>query len=256
MSKINFVIGLTDVEDYDGFVYDTTLNENQPNNVRYNIQRADTSIEKDKITWSLDLSLAATTNMLKVWEHIIRRPHLSLIDINLGPSLLLPTHKDYELSVNFLNLIPILPDYKISLTDTDYAKFTEYENFGDMYIDLSMLYDANTINWKNSLQSAYGRRVIDDLEERVSVNVVPRFVFSFTLKQRPFFNKEERSVDFSNWLTDNTELLAKKGYAIDEPYCNIGRLCIGKLIGDPWEEYQKLQKYSRICRTSMVTVEE
>jgi hypothetical protein len=58
------------------------------------------------------------------------------------------------------------------------------------------------------------------------------------------------------WINENKDALAEKGYTLDMPYCSIGRLCLGKLIGDPWEEYQKLQKYSRVCRTSIVTVEE
>jgi hypothetical protein len=256
MTKINFVVGLTDVEDYDGFVYDNLPNEAQLDKIRYNIQRADTSIEKDTISWSLDLALDATKNIITVWEHIIRRPHLSLIDIYSSPNPLLTEYKNYDLTINFLNLIPVLSDYKISLTDNDYTKFTQFDNFGDMYVDLSMLYDSIGVNWKNTLQYAYESRTLDDLEEHVSINVVPRFAFSFTLKQRPFFNKETRSIDFSNWLVDNKEELAKKGYTANDPYCNIGRLCIGKLIGDPWDEYQKLQKYNRICRTSMVVVEE
>jgi len=256
MTKINFVIGLTDVEDYDGFVYDTFPNEDNIDRVSYNIQRADTSIEKDSIVWELDLTLDATKNIIKVWEHIIRRPHLAMVHRVATKNVLAPTYNNYNLNIHFTNLIPILSDYKLTLTNSDYEKFTQASNFGDMYLDQFALYRASNINWQTTLEYAYAHNLIDKLDVHNPLNILPGFVFDFELKSIPFDNPTGRDPYFVEWVNENKDALAEKGYTLDMPYCSIGRLCLGKLIGDPWEEYQKLQKYSRICRTSIVTVEE
>ena len=255
MTKINFVIGLTDVEDYDGFVYDTFPNEDNIDRVSYNIQRADTSIEKDSIVWELDLTLDATKNIIKVWEHIIRRPHLAMVQEVSSKNVLAPNYNDYNLNIHFTNLIPILSDYKSTLTNSDYEKFTQASNFGDMYLDQFALHQASN-NWQTTLEYAFVHKSVDKLKVHDPLTVLPRFVFDFGLRPVRFNDPTVRDPYFVEWVNENKDVLAEKGYALDMPYCTVGRLCIGKLLGDPWEEYQKLQKYSRICRTSIVTVEE
>jgi hypothetical protein len=258
MTKINFVVGLTDVEDYDGFVYDivTPVTDNIKL-VNYNIKKADTSIEKDSIIWEMDLTIDATKNVIKVWEHIIRRPHLTMVNIQSIESVMGPTYDNYILNINFMNLVPILSDYMSNLTDADYEKITPSTNFGDMYLDTYALYMESNIEWRTTLEYAFAHNTLDKISKYVPVNVVPGFSFNFELKRNPVSSSiSSRSSDFTEWLNKNKDILTKNGYVIDEPYCNVGRLCVGKLIGDPWEAYQKLQKYSRICRTSMVVVEE
>jgi len=256
MTKINFVIGLTDVEDYDGFVYDTFPNEDNIDRVSYNIQRADTSIEKDSIVWELDLTLDATKNIIKVWEHIIRRPHLAMIHRVATKNVLAPTYTNYNLNIHFTNLIPILSDYKLTPTNSDYEKFTQKNNFGDMYLDVFSLYQASNIHWQTTLEYAYAHNLIDKLDVHNPLNILPGFMFNFELNPNQFNTTARRDPRFVEWINENKDALAEKGYTLDDPYCTVGRLCIGKLIGDPWDEYQKLQKYSRICRTSIVKVEE
>ena len=257
MTKINFVIGLTDVEDYDGFLYDTLPNEDNIDRVSYNIRRADTSIEKDSIVWELDLTLDATKNIIKVWEHIIRRPHLAMVHRVATKSVLAPTYDNYNLNITFTNLIPIQSDYKLTLTNSDYEKFTQTNNFGNMYLDVYALYRFNNTNWQTTMEYAYAYKSIDKLNAHDLLNLLPGFAFDFELTTT-YISKSVtgRNLDFVEWVNENKDALAEKGYTLDMPYCTVGRLCIGKLIGDPWEEYQKLQKYSRICRTSIVTVEE
>lgn len=255
MTKINFVIGLTDVEDYDGFVYDTLPNEDNIDRVSYNIQRADTSIEKDSIVWELDLTLDATKNIIKVWEHIIRRPHLAMVRREASKNVLATNYNNYNLNIHFTNLIPILSDYKLTLTNSDYEKFTQMNHFGNMYLDVFTLYQANN-SWQTTLEYAFVNKSVDKLNVHDPLIVLPRFVFDFELKPTRFNTSARRDPYFVEWVNENKDALAEKGYTLDDPYCNIGRLCMGTLIGDPWEEYQKIQKYSRICRTSIVTVEE
>lgn len=258
MSKVNFVIGLTDVEDYSGFVYDIVppVTDNIKV-INYNIKKADTSIEKDSMTWELDLTIDATKNVIKVWEHIIRRPHLTMINIQSSENFMVPTYNNYILNVNFMNLVPILADYMLPLTNSDYEKITPSNNFGDMYLDTYALYMASNIEWRTTLEYAFAHNTVDKISKHIPVNIVPGFSFNFELRRNPVLgNMSSRTPEFIEWLNENNDILIKKGYIIDEPYCNIGRLCVGKLLGDPWEEYQKLQKYSRVCRTSIVLIEE
>lgn len=257
MSKMNFVIGLTDVEDYDGFIYDVLPVDSNIDRASYNIQRADTSIEKDYIAWDLDLTLDATKNIIKLWEHIIRRPHLTMVHLSAIKNNMAPTYSNYNVNVNFMNLIPVIPSYASTLTNNDYEKFTKVDNFGDMYLDVFAIYHHENIKWQTTLEYAYIHKSVDTLSRYEPLNLLPGFVFDFELKTS-YFSKPVigRDLDFVEWVNENKDALAEKGYTLDDPHCNIGRLCIGKLVGDPWEEYQKLQKYSRICRTSIVTVEE
>ena len=258
MTKINFVIGLTDVEDYDGFVYENNEVRN-PDVIRagYNIKKASTDIEKASITWSLDTNLDFTKNMIKVWEHIIRRPHLNMIGIIRTKHMLAPEYDHYDLTVSFINLIPILSDYKILLTADDFSNVVETSEFGDMVLALYQIHYESGIAYQTTLQHAFQYDTTKFLKEHTYPYVLPTFSFDFKITRRTINNtNHKRSYYFEEWIDKNKDTLAAKGYTLDDPYCNIGVLRIGKLIGDPWEEYQKLQKYSRICRTSIVTVEE
>lgn len=257
MTKINFVVGLTDANDYEGFIYDSLPKSESRDRTLYNIQRADTTIEKDSITWSLDLTLDATKNLIEVWKHIIQRPHLSMIDINASDNRVLKEHKDYTLYISFVNLIPNLPKYNIPLTADDYAKLTVHTNFGDIYLNTLSMNNAVGQPYNVTLQYAYDNKTTDTLADYVEMYTLPHFMFDFALVNRPhnnISNKQSKSL-FYDWASENKDALTEKGYPIDMPHCNIGVLPVGKLIGDPWEEYQKLQKYNRVCRTSMVVEE-
>ena len=257
MTKINFVVGLTDVEDYEGFIYDSLPKSEDRDRSLYNIRQADTTIEKDSIAWSLDLTLDATKNLVEIWDHIIHRPHLSMIDINSSVNKMLHGYKDYALYVSFINLIPVLPKYNIPLTADDYAKLAVPTNFGDMYLNVMSMNDAIGQPYTVSLQYAYDNKTMDKLSNYNEMYTLPYFMFDFALVNRPHYdiiNKRLKS-NFSDWASENKDALAEKGYMLDAPQCNIGVLPVGKLIGDPWEAYQKLQQYNRICRTSMVLVE-
>lgn len=259
MSKINFVIGLTDVEDYDGFVYgDDEFQDPNINRVNYNIRKASTDIEKDSITWSLDTTLDVTKNMIKVWEHIIRRPHLNMIRIITTKNVLVPDYDHYDLGVSFINLIPLLPDYRMLLTPNDFSNVVETNEFGDMVLELNHINSESGIDHQDTLGHAFYNNTTDLLKEHKYPYTLPIFSFDFKITHRSIDSSTPRkhSYYFLKWVDENKDALATKGYTLDDPYCNIGVLRIGKLVGDPWEEYQKLQKYKRICRTSIVKVEE
>ena len=257
---MNFVIGLTDVEDYDGFVYGEVGNNNNPDVTiaNYNIKKASTDIEKVSMTWSLDTTLDVTKNMIKVWEHIIRRPHLNMINVTTIKNPLATQYDHYNLEVSFINLIPMLPDYKILLTSDDLSNIVETNEFGDMILDLTHINSGSNIDHMDTIGYAFHNSTTDLLKEHQYPYILPDFSFDFRITHRPIDStpRGKHSHHFLRWVNENKDALAAKGYTLDDPYCNIGVLRIGKLIGDPWEEYQKLQKYNRICRTSIITVEE
>ena len=255
---MNFVIGLTDVEDYDGFVYGNEESQDlDVNRISYNIKKASTDIEKDSIVWSLDTTLDVTKNIIKVWEHIIRRPHLNMIRTITTKNVLAPDYDHYDLNVSFINLIPMLSDYKILLTPDDFKNVFEANEFGDMILDLNHINNESSIEHQTTLQYAFYNDTTDLLKEHKYPYALPIFNFDFNITHRPIDSTTRtHSYHLLKWVNENKDALAVKGYTLDDPYCNIGVLRIGKLIGDPWEEYQKLQKYSRICRTSIVAVEE
>jgi hypothetical protein len=258
MSGINFVIGLTDVEDYDGFVYGDTggVTENTTR-VNYNIRKAPVDIEKASISWTLDTTLDITKNIIKVWEHIIRRPHLNMINMAISENIFAADYKHYDFSVSFLNLIPLLSDYKILMTLDDYNHMREHNDFGDMVVELFSLHTESGLITEETLSYAYYNDTTEFLKPHKYPFVVPIFNFDFKIQPRPINNANRtHSYRFLQWANKNKDVLAEKGYTLDIPYCNVGVLRIGKLIGDPMEEYEKLQKYSRVCRTSMVLVEE
>lgn len=258
MTAINFVVGLTDVEDYDGFIYGDVGSES-PNRdkVVYNIKKASTDIEKASLSWSLDMTLDVTKNVIKVWEHIIRRPHLDMISMSVIKNAQAPEYNHYEFDVSFMHLIPMLSDYRVQLTHDDYKCIRENNEFGDMFLEILSLNQQSGIMYEDTLNYAYYHDTLDLLKEHTPPYIHPLFNFDFNMTPRVVNSPyRKHPYDFIGWVDKNKDSLAEKGYTLDMPYCNVGLFCIGKLIGDPWEEYQKLQKYSRICRTSMVVVEE
>lgn len=258
MTKINFVIGLTDSEDYDGFVYgNDEFRDPNINRVNYNIKKASTDIEKASLSWSLDMTLDVTKNMIKVWEHIIRRPHLNMIHIITTNNVQAPEYDHYDFGVSFINLLPLLSDFKLLLTSNDFNNVFETNEFGDMILELHQINGNSGVDHRNTLEYAYHNDTTEFLKEHMYPYVLPAFSFDFKITHRAIDNTtRKRSYYFEKWVNENKDALAAKGYTLGDPCCNIGVLRIGKLIGDPWEEYQKLQKYNRICRTSMVVVEE
>jgi hypothetical protein len=62
-------------------------------------------IEKDSIKWKLNIDLPATLNIVAMWETIIRRPHLNMINIQKIPTELLQNYDSYVLNIDYINLI-------------------------------------------------------------------------------------------------------------------------------------------------------
>lgn len=255
MTELHFAIGLTDVVDYDGFVYDR-YPELPSNLTSYNIQQASTDIEKASIQWKLNTDIPATLNVIKVWETVIRRPHLNMISIHAEDQPFMKDYKSYNLSIDYINLIPINPALISEFHSADYDALSEDLPFGDLCLNDFYNYQEQGLDWMNSLIKAYQ----DDDTSNLGFNtmnpiVLPRFQANFRLRQYSYTPDRGSSARFNKWAEDNREVLTAKGYTPGSDACKVGSLVLGKLVGDPWEEYQKLQTYSRICRTSITKTE-
>jgi hypothetical protein len=234
-------------------VYDT--NPEIPSYVTsYNIRQASTDIEKASIKWKLNTDIPATLNVIAVWEAIIRRPHLNMIGIQSENPTFMPDYKSYNLSIDYVNLIPINSDLISEFQSADYDALTDDLEFGDLFLSEFDRYLG--IEWQHSLSHAYRTNDITNLQTNSTTPIaLPRFHSDFQLRQYSFRPESGSSARFNKWAEDNREELTAKGYTPGTATCKVGSLVIGKLIGDPWEEYQKLQNYSRICRTSIIKVE-
>lgn len=255
MTEFHFAIGLTDVVDYDGFVYDS--DPAIPSYVTsYNIQRASTDIEKASIQWKLNTDIPATLNVIAIWETIIRRPHLNMISIHAENPTFMKDHKSYNLSINYVNLIPINPALISEFHSADYNALTEDLAFGDLCLNEFHTYLMRGIEWQHSLPKAYEDNDLTHLQTNdIAPIILPRFQANFQLRQYSFRPEHGSSARFTKWAEDNREELTAKGYTPGSTTCKVGSLVLGKLVGDPWEEYQKLETYPRICRTSIIKTE-
>lgn len=254
MTKLYFTVGLTDNIDYDGFVHTPEDDDTSADYVNYNIQRASTDIEKESISWKLNTNIPVTLNVIAMWEAIIRRPHLNMISIVTNPSELLQNYNSYTLNVEYINLLPINSELVRELQPEDYDVMTEEIEFGDLYLNEFSMYQD--IAWENSLSWAYRNNDLSKLKIRKRGPwAMPKLCAHFLLREYRFGTTNELASRFADWAEFNKEELIDKGYIPGSDSCRIGSPKIGELVGDPWEEYQKLQTYPAICRTSITKVE-
>lgn len=255
MTEFYFSVGLTDVVDYEGFIYDVHPDVSD-GLASYNIQRASTSIEKDSLKWKLNTDLPATRHAVTIWENIIRRPHLNMISIHAENAGFMQDYKSYNLSIGYVNLIPVNPALISEFQPDDYAALTEDLEFGGLYLSELHTYVSRGIEWEHSLAKAYSENDLTNLQTNdTNPIVLPMFQANFQLRQYSFRPTSGLSARFNKWAEDNKEVLTAKGYPPGSTACKVGSIPLGKLIGDPWEEYQKLQLYPRVCRTSITKTE-
>lgn len=248
---MKFIAGLTDVITDECFRYDDSSNNNE---VRYNLYKLAPELERETIEWEIDTSIKAFVDALYSWEQTIRKPHLNLINISRKNNKYAPDHYDFDLSIHFMNLIPQDPFslYK-EIDSVDLSKLS-IGGFGNLTIDFSRSISmASDTEYENTINHAYQTNNLENLArcDKIVPLAIPYFKADFYLGGGTKITTR-RPIDYSNWLEENKIKLTELGYSIDDAKLNIGSLVIGKLIGDPWEQYEKLKKYSRICRVSFV----
>jgi hypothetical protein len=252
---LKFVVGLTDMVDYDGFIYDDQ--ENNTDSVNYNIRKPATDVEQATIEWRINVELDAIKNVIPVWEKVIRAPHLCMIRINSNPVRYYPEFKEYILFVSYINLIPMASDLIKQFSDNDYDQCNGEVQFGDLCIQMheNMMYDDLH---KSNIDDAYFQKDISILANAdVRGSVVPKFFAQFLLRGDARPHSWLKDQDFINFITAHQDAIKEKGYNINSKrITNYGSIAVGKLLTDPNEAYENLTNYPRICRTSFVQTED
>ena len=246
---LKIIFGLTDVEDDPCYVYDD--NVGRDDTIRYNLYRLAPEIEKTTIEWEITNPSPGVLHLLDCWEQTIRRPHLNMINLVQEKNMFVPNMNNYRFSVQFMNLLPTAPDFYKDLVDEDFKNFVTVDTeFGNIYLWSPGTTEGH--DYEQSLEHAYRTNSLDKLEhaDNIVIKAKPFFDIQFTLGM--YDQGRAAEIDFKRWINEHKEELEKLGYTEDNPKTVIGRLPIAKLVGDAWENYQKLQTYSRICRTSIV----
>jgi hypothetical protein len=253
---LKFVVGLTDVADYEGFIYNESTTNNDPG-VYYNIRKASVEIEKATLEWKINTDIDAAKNSVMLWEKIIRIPHLCMIGFHTHPYKFYPEFNEYNFSISFVNLLPVNLDFIKKFTNSDYNKCNGEPDFGDLCINMFeninglVAHDANIIG----AFSANDISVLPDAS--VKGDVLPRYFANFPLRGNSKPQRWINQANFAKFIDDNKEIIVSKGYDISSPRIeNYGPITVGKLLTEPTEAYESLSKYPRICRTSFVQTEE
>jgi len=252
---LKFVVGLTDVVDYEGFVYNES-NKDDPG-VYYNIRKASVEIEKAKLEWKIYTDIDAAKNSIMLWEKIIRIPHLCMIGSHSQEYKFYPEFKEYNFSISYVNLLPMGLEYVKKFTDDDYDKCNGEPDFGDLCIH--MCEDINGLPQHDSnIIGAFSANDINLLPDAsIRGDVLPRYFINFPLRGNSKPNRWIKQANFAEFVDNNKETIISKGYDISSNRIeNYGPITIGKLLNDPNETYDFLTKYPRICRTSFVQTEE
>jgi hypothetical protein len=255
MSVFKLQIGLTDIEKSDNFAYDNIDSLNDDSNikrVRYNIIKQSDEDEKAVVEWELNTDLPAVQNAIKYWEHTIRRPHLSMIQIVSQPALMLPTHFNFEIYIDFINLIPmtITPDFFVN-EDYENLRSPTSTKFGDLEMSMNAAYENAGHDFIESSEYAVSHNTLDFYNPDAKLAVAPRFKSDFLLS--PYTSRENKiDLRVKTFLDTHSKELMDLKVTEEHFLRNYGRLKVGTLITDPMTAYDSLVKYSRICRTSIV----
>jgi hypothetical protein len=253
---LKFVVGLTDVVDYEGFIYNDSNNVGDPG-IYYNIRKASTEIEKASLEWKIDTSIDAAKNSIMLWEKTIRIPHLCMIGIHAHEYKYYPEFKQYDLSVSFINLLPIASTLIQTFTDDDYANCNGDPDFGDLCIYMSEHISGVDIH-NSDIVSAFNEGDISKLTDASNRgSVLPKYSANFPLRGNSKPQSWIKRPDFAKFVKDNKDVIESKGYDINSSrITNYGPIVIGKLMTAPTDAYDYLNKYPRICRTSFIQTTE
>lgn len=253
--ELRFQIGLTDETDSEAFVYqkmDTIDNSNEK--ISYNLYKQNPEIEKEMIEWKIRTDIPVVLKTINKWEQTIRRPHLCMINIDSKKNKFIPTVKDISLNLEFIDLLPTKFE-NLELTDEDFEHFSSDIKFGQMCYFTHGLWEFGGTPYINTIEWAYFRDSLENLKPNGRAIGVPLFQVQMGLvEQRPGIVINSDSM-FTKWLDDKKESIEATGFDITKKDVVIGRLPFAELIDDEWEVLQKMEKYPRICRTSIKKIE-
>lgn len=255
MTVFKLQIGLTDVEESENFVYDdidTTLDRPTIKRVRYNILKQSDEIEKATLEWKLNVDLPAVQSTIKYWEHTIRRPHLSMIQITSESNRFLPTHSNFEINIDFVNLLPLSinpEDY----TDEDFENtcYPHNRRFGDLELGYHAAYNVAGYSYEETSEYAIFNDTLEYYNPEARPVAIPYFFIDFFLS-KPAIKASKLDSRTLKFINDHQEEFMNLGIDKDTFLKTYGRFTAGTLLTEPLEAYTNIKDYPRICRTSIV----
>ena len=262
MTTYKLILGLTDVRDEESFIFDENHIENHIENqrevrdIRYNLFKQTPEIEKETLEWTFLTERPLVANLLKLWETVIRKPHLKMVNHHIFPHHYAPDENFNNLNVSFINLLPADNWVNFEEEDYDYVEQKSMPSFGAIYIDHGHLLIGDTGESINevqitNLQYARNHDILEYLEPYVDRSATPCLDFNLG----PYYSKTENfriPDDMILWFKENKDELAALGYTVDNPRNKVGTYTIASMDTPAEKAHEIINKYNYVCRFSIV----
>ena len=262
MTTHKLIMGLTDVRDEESFIFDENHIENYVENrqkvkdIRYNLYKQAPEIEKETLEWTFHTERPLVANLLKLWETVIRKPHLKMVNHFVFPHHSAPDENFNRLNVSFINLLPA--DNWVNFEEEDYEYIQQIGNpqFGAIFVDHRQLLigdtdeSVDTVRIGN-LQYAKNKDTLEYLEPYIDRSSPPFMNFNLG----PYYSKTENfdiDDDMRLWFKENEDELAELGYDVDNPRNKVGTYTIASMDTPAEKAHEIINKYKYICRFSIV----
>ena len=217
----------------------------------YNLLLSTDTVERATLEWELNTNLPAVVAVLDMIDAIKTRPHFAKVVMDTRK--VIDSYNDMFTMIEFLNVIPNRALPKVFYTEEDNnAVITTEQEFGTLELDSMLGYEYQGIQEHETMTYAFNHRDLSMLRPGpVNRMVTARFVFSFfTGNSAPPTTR--MSIEQETWMKENQAELEELGYTIDDPTAKVGALPVGRLLGDPQEQYDKMQQFNKVCRIDIV----
>jgi hypothetical protein len=209
----------------------------------------------ETLEWTLNTELPAVTGLLSTIKEMKTR--LTLVDVTTiektpqkAPSA---EYNSFSLLFGLMNYIPNPAVPYTEFIDEDYDSLVIYSRFGDLILEEVDGYDINGVPFTSLLSYAFSNDTTEELATAYPTRIaVPMFNVRFDIGEKNSIPQKNMSLEFNTWFNNNTTALNAKGWELDNPKSRIGAYVMGRLIGDPWDQYLKLLNNPYICTIDII----
>tara|TARA_B100000497_G_scaffold104039_1_gene119486 strand:+ start:354 stop:1175 length:822 start_codon:yes stop_codon:yes gene_type:complete len=262
-----FTIGLTDEIDNDGEWIVHSEHERPEYCESYNLYRQNPEVEKESLSWKLNMENPLVVKLIEQWEKTIRKPHLKMINTQHKPFHLNKDYFDIDMTLEHLPLLPeedLISLSNSELLDCGFIK-NQNQSWGSLVLYMDKIYNHNNINTgylRRQIQDIYDSKIFD-VDEIDTINnrilEIPSN-FSLNLNLIQFKKKSTLDVTFKNLYSHHQDIfneyedkLIEIGYD-KESYTKLlisESLLVGEPQDSPTTLYETFSKYPTVCRTSL-----
>jgi hypothetical protein len=209
----------------------------------------------ETLEWMLDTELPAVIGLLSTIKEMKTR--LTLIDITSIEKIPLKApsaeYKSFSLLFGLMNYIPNPAVQYTEFTDEDFNSLVVYSRFGDLILEEVDGYEANGVPHTSLLSYAYDNNTTENLVTAYPNRIAaPMFNVRFDIGEKNSIPQKNMPLEFNTWFNNNTTALNAKGWELDNPKSRIGAYVMGRLIGEPWDQYLKLLNNPYICTIDII----